>query len=288
MYSQVIVLFAAFCSSITIIAIALGVRKNPGAISMILFGGSLFALALTYSAILVLKLQSELPIIIILNSGVVFACTALLSFSIEYSNPRIWLPRLYIPVVSLIPAFSILLGWVLLTQKVFGFEQFPGEIEPILQLLVTLFSIPVLLVAAIIVAQMLVNTSPSYKPQYALTMIGTILPILSAGLSIFGVQTILGARVHIITLSMTGMVLSYAMIKYHLLRIIPISRSDIVEVSKDGWLFVDSSDHIADMNYAAGKVIGLPRAKILGQKISTANGNISIFVAHRLPTVLAS
>jgi hypothetical protein len=39
MYSQVIVLFAAFCSSITIIAIAIGVRKNPGAISMMLFGG---------------------------------------------------------------------------------------------------------------------------------------------------------------------------------------------------------------------------------------------------------
>jgi PAS domain S-box-containing protein len=279
MYSQVIVLFAAFCSSITIIAIAIGVRKNPGAISMMLFGGSLFALALIYSAIQVLNLYEDLPLII-LNIGIVLACTALLSFSIEYSNPRIWLPRLYIPVVSLIPAFSLLLGWILLTQGVFGFERFPGEIEPILQLLTTLFLVPVLLVATIVMAQMLVNTSPSYKPQYTMTMIGMILPIISAGLSIFGVPIILGVRVHIITLSMTGLVLSYALIKYRLLRIIPISRSDIVEVSKDGWLFVDSSDHIADLNYAAGKVIGLPRAKILGQKIDSILQNWGNFAKN--------
>ena len=239
MYSQVIVLFAAFCSSITILALVLGIRKNPGSKSLILFGSSLFVLAVTYSLSLIRAPSSDNLYLMIFHLCVLLACTALFCFSVEYSQPRVWLSSVYIPVLSLFPALILILLWFLASQGVSGFDPPVGDIEPILELFTNIFSVTVLLLATLILAQMSLSTSLSYRFQYGLPIIGNLFPIIGASLDIFGIKEVFGVRLALTALSITGMFLSYALIKYNLLRILPISRTDIVEVLKDGWLFID-------------------------------------------------
>ena len=194
MYSQVIVLFAAFCSSLTILALVVGKRKNPGSISLMLFGFSLFILALTYAVILINESRAEGTWQALYQVSILLACSALLSFSIHYSQPRVWVPRLHTLVLAFLPALILGLAWFLITGGSLEIGVLRDQPGSFLELLSTVFCIVLLLFAVLILVQMLANTSLLYKYQYGLPILGLLFPVVSAGLSIFGIRSLLGVR----------------------------------------------------------------------------------------------
>lgn len=280
MYSQVIALFSAFCSSLTILALGIERRKNPGALGVVLFGGALFALATSYLLMLFEAPVGEGVLELLFSLGIVVACSALLWFAIEYAPPGSWHPRLQTLVTLVFPALLVLFTWLTASRIQPGSSPSPDQTRALLELLAIVFSIAVLLLAILILGQMLAGIPLAYRRQIEIAILAMLFPLAGAGMQVLGLEKVVGVHLPFLAFAIAGLLFAYALITYHLLRSRPISRADIVEVLKDGWLFVDQDDRIADLNYTAVRVIGLPRAKILGQKIDSILQNWGNFARN--------
>ncbi|MDP3186060.1 MAG: histidine kinase N-terminal 7TM domain-containing protein [Anaerolineales bacterium] len=268
---HIVILLLSAGTAAIISLVSLRRRTTPGATSMIVF-----AMALAIWAISdVLYHQWSVPqnglfLLSLASLGATILPTTLFAFALEYSNHGNCLNWRLLALLAVEPALFQVLLWSEARHGLFfagnGTETSLAILSngPFFQIN-TLYTFSLLLTAIIFMVQAFNHRPGAYRLQSGTILIGMLVPLLTDIICLAGFNPVPDLALTPLAYTVTGLTLSCALARYHLLDLIPIPRETVVEGMKDGWMVLDTQNRIVDLNPAAEAVVGLPRHKLLGQ-----------------------
>ena len=130
-----------------------------------------------------------------------------------------------------------------------------------------IYSYSLLLIATSMIVVNLIQSSQAYRYQIMLLLIGSLMPPLAVIQDTFG---IVGGPMDVgpIGFALMGPFFMWALFRYHLLDLIPVARSKLVETMDDPMMVIDSQGRVVDLNQAARAIINIADKKAIGQPIS--------------------
>ncbi len=124
-----------------------------------------------------------------------------------------------------------------------------------------------LFIATSMIVVNLIQSSQAYRYQIMLLLIGSLMPPLAVLLDTFAI--VRGPMdVGPIGFALMGPFFMWALFRYHLLDLIPVARSKLVETMDDPMMVIDTRGRVVDLNQAARKIINIADKKVIGEPIS--------------------
>jgi diguanylate cyclase (GGDEF)-like protein/PAS domain S-box-containing protein len=130
-----------------------------------------------------------------------------------------------------------------------------------------IYSYLLILFGYIVLVRRSIQTSGIYRKQIVVILIAISLPWLSSLLFVIGFRPFPNADNTPLTFTIAGLALTYALLRYRLLNIIPIARHVLIENMSDGLLVLDSQNRLVDINPAAEQVLRLTKKSRIGQPV---------------------
>ncbi|MCG3210200.1 MAG: hypothetical protein FOGNACKC_03831 [Anaerolineae bacterium] len=104
-----------------------------------------------------------------------------------------------------------------------------------------------------------------YQSQIIPLLIGSALPITTNLMYVLRLNLIYGLDLTPLAFLLSGLVLTWAILRFRLFDLIPIARSRLVDTMLDAVLVLDIRQRIADANPAAQALLGQPAKQLIGQ-----------------------
>ena len=255
--------------AITIAIWAFRRRMARGAISLIVFSFALMAWSIVFGLYLDGARPNGLVWLSLIYLSATVTSTALLTFTLAYTNHEEWLTQWSIIVLAVEPLLTQILFWTNRWHGVFFISR-PDTIGTVLTAgpwywINATYSDGLIILALILLTQTFVHKSKQYLLQSLTIAIGIFIPILVKILSLAGFASVSYLELAPVSFAITGLLLSYSIYRFRLLDLVPIARDVVVESMSDGWMVMDTNNRIVDLNPAAEALIGLPREMIFGQ-----------------------
>ncbi len=122
-----------------------------------------------------------------------------------------------------------------------------------------------LFAGSLILVRALWHRKGVYRAQLMLMLIGVFFPSFSSLLYLSNLGPIPGINLTPFSLSITVLLLTWGIVGFSLVDIVPIARDLVLEGLRDGVIVVNNQGHIADINPAATQMIGVSASEVLGQ-----------------------
>lgn len=261
---------AVIVVAVTVTILALQKRKMHAGTSLIIFALALTAWAGSY----VILFNDLLPggkfwLALVYLSATVTA-TALLTFILSYTNHEEWLGKRGILLFCLEPLATQILFWTNRTQDYFSTGYKITNTGIVLSpspwyWINAAYSDGLVILALVLLMQTFLHKSKQYTLQSMTIVIGIFIPILVKIISPIVSTFILNLEPPLVSFAITGILLVIGIYRFKLLDISPISREDVIENMSDGWLVLDPSNRIVDLNPAAAALIRMSREQVFGQ-----------------------
>ena len=116
----------------------------------------------------------------------------------------------------------------------------------------------------------ILNIPGHYKGQIIALIIGSFLPFLGNIMYVFNINPTPGLDVTPIALMFTGLILSYAVLKFRMFDLAPYARNLLLENMSDGLLVIDINNRVLDINQAMKKIINSPDKEFIGIDLEEA------------------
>jgi PAS domain S-box-containing protein len=113
------------------------------------------------------------------------------------------------------------------------------------------------------------NESATYRAPAFLLFIGLVVPV---GLNVPFALEVTPIDLTPFGLAFTGVVFTAAVYRYHVLDLVPIARSTVIENVESGVLVIDPQDRIVDVNRRVTALVGIDAADLRGQSLEAALG----------------
>ena len=126
------------------------------------------------------------------------------------------------------------------------------------------FSYGVIVLSILGLLRSLIYSQDAYRRQIQLLFIATLFPLVTDGLYNLDLTPIPFFNLTPIAFSISALILTWSMIRFRFLDLLPVARDALVENMEDAWLVVDGLGRLADLNPAAGELIGRPSTEALG------------------------
>jgi len=114
-----------------------------------------------------------------------------------------------------------------------------------------------ILIASIILFVAAFNAKHIYRQQTFIILVGMLLPVLSNLVSMVGYSPFPGLDLTPFVFTLSGVFFMVGLFRFHLLEIVPIAHSQLVESLQDGVVVLDVENRIIDINPAAQKILNL-------------------------------
>lgn len=208
--------------------------------------------------------------------GVVAVPALFLAFALSFTSQKnIARPRSMI-LLAVEPVITLLLVWTNnrhnLFSETFTFIEKEGLtwLEPGRGLWYTVnmfYSYALILVGLVVLLYGMMRAGPLLKNQYRIILLAALVPW---GMSIYYEYSLKGHQVDFapIAFGISGILFTYSVIHNHLLDIIPVARSRLIESMRDGILVLDEQDRIVDLNPAMAGFLSQPPARLVGKPAS--------------------
>ena len=262
------ILSLAIGITVTVVLISVRRRSAPGATSLIVF-----ALALIAWVVSDFLYSTGVPPIgkfwlSVTYLGATVAPTAVLTFSVEYTERGYCLTRRILALLAIGPVLTQALFWTDSSHGLFfagrGIHTIDAAFQESLWFRINaIYSYSLVLIAVILILQIFSHRLGTYRLQSGAILTGGLIPILAALIAQTGLVPNLDLT--LVAYTLTGVAFTGSLVWYHLLDLVPIPREIAVEGMKDGWMVLDTKNRILDLNPAAEAVIGLPRRELYGQ-----------------------
>lgn len=105
-----------------------------------------------------------------------------------------------------------------------------------------------------------------YRAQVVVVTIAALTPWIANVLFLSDLTERLILDITPFALTVTAVLLGWAILSYRLVDIVPIARDLVLESMRQGVIVVNSAGRVADMNPAAAHIVGLPVAQALGNQ----------------------
>lgn len=208
--------------------------------------------------------------------GIALAPYLWLWLSLSYTNQwNEWLRRIF-PWLALVPLATILLAFTTERHGLIWHEIYLETVSSFSLLgtsygvwfwLHTAVSYLFLLAGTLMMLRALWHRRGMYRAQLLVMLIGVFFPWVGNFLYLSNLGPIPGLDLTPFSFAITVLALTWGIVGYRLVDIVPIARDLILEGLRDGVIVVNDQARIADMNPAAARVIGLPVPHVLGRQV---------------------
>ncbi len=213
--------------------------------------------------------------------GIAFTPVAWFLFAAEYSGIGRQFARKYDRVLYFISCIAILL---MLTNNVHGlhFEAFYLDYSGEFPLLIFkhgpffwifyLYSFVLLMLGIFLFFKQFVRLTAPYGTQAGIALAAACVPILGNILHLADIGPFEFLDPTPFSFAVTGLILFWGTIQHEFLNIIPIARENVIESMNDGYIVVDISNSIVDINRAALELAGKTKKEVLGKNFNCIFG----------------
>lgn len=236
-------------------------RSAPGAVPLTAINAAAAVWTLTYAA---MWASTGLNIQIFwLNAtylGAAVIPTAYLIFVLQFSEHAGWMTRRRFILLGIEPVLTFLFVWTNPLHHLFHASFSEGQSGPFAVLnwergiwfwINICYSYALLLVAFILLLRLFFRLSGRYRWQAGMILFGSCIPWAASIYSQSGLSAFGNLDLTPISFSLMGLVFGYALLRYRLLRLIPIARSLIIEKMSDSVVVLDDQDRVVDLNPSA-------------------------------------
>lgn len=192
--------------------------------------------------------------------GVVVAPTAFLILALEYTNRKYLLTRRNLAILAIIPFLTLVFLWTDPSHGLFYNGMRTGEAilnGGIWFWINIIYSYLLILIASIILFQAALHSKQIYRQQTFIILVGMLLPAVSNLISMAGFSPFPGLDLTPFVFTLSGIFFMVGLFRFHLLEIVPIAHSQLVENLLDGVVVLDIKNRIVDINPAGQKMFNL-------------------------------
>jgi signal transduction histidine kinase len=200
----------------------------------------------------------------IVHIGIITIPLGWIIFVSQYAGRTRWLERRRITLVAGLGLALLLLDWTDPLHGLFFSEFAVVEREGTVRLsvrpsygywLTVLYAYGSVGAAMAVLLDRAVGAAPLYRRQSLALLIGSAIPWIGNVLHVVGLNPFEVNPTPFLFL-VSAVVLAWAIFRFHLLDIRPVARATVIEGMSDAVLMLDSAGRIADLNPAAGTVLG--------------------------------
>ncbi len=213
--------------------------------------------------------------------GFVNVAPIVLCFALSYTKYLRILPRYFWVIIWIIPIITLLMAWtnawhgwlwsgftpVKYLYNTYIFQRGPWFIIHMIYSFVLISSA---------VAMFWRNFSLShsvFRFQFGLLILASFFPVAASLLYVSGFNPFPGLDLPPVSFLFTNLILALAISRFHLLDIVPVARTILIENLNDGMLVMDHLQRVLDINSAACKLlnlspscVGLPMRKVFANQ----------------------
>lgn len=270
----IVLLISALMTLIAAIIIAR--REAPGSLALggVLLGSFIWSIAyaLTWSFT---GLHEKILWLKIMYFGVNAVPTLFLIFVLKITHHERWLTPRTMAALSVIPVIMLLLVWL---DAAFFFPNLHlQQIDSLLILQIergpgfwlnTFYSYAVILTAFYLLAAGSLRTTPFFRRQYLIILIGSIMPFVASIFTQLGYQELADLDMAPIAVGISGIIYVYAIFRYQFMELLPVARELLIESMSDGVLVLDVQGRIVDINPAMKNFLDIEPGSLIGCHIS--------------------
>ena len=132
----------------------------------------------------------------------------------------------------------------------------------------TIYSYCLLLAGSALLIWAHFRGSRAYRRQGVALFLAVFAPWIANALSIFQVTPFRHLDLTPFGFTVTGLAMSWGVLRYQLLDLIPVARDQIIESMKTGVIVLNMHHRIVDINPAARRMLGLVDADVIGLRLS--------------------
>jgi PAS domain S-box-containing protein len=221
--------------------------------------------------------------------GLAFVPVAWFLFAAEYSGIGRSFARKYEKMLYLFPCLAILLMLTNNAHRLF-FESYTLNSSIDFPLLVIhhgpffwifyLYSFVLLMAGIFFFFKQFVQLIAPYGTQAGIALSAACIPILGNILHLADIGPFAILDPTPFSLAISGLILYWGTIQHEFLDIVPVARENVIESMNDGYIVVDTSNSIADINKAALELSGKVRKDVIGKDLDCLFGEGVEILSH--------
>ena len=210
------------------------------------------------------------------------SATLFFCFTLDFSSRSTWFTNRNVLMLILEPLITL---FVLISNSTINlfFNSTTTEILPGPWYWINLIYFNALVAsAAYVIIKTFMHGPLPHRLQSGIVLAGAVFILPASLISIQLTSPTTASLVLLSAFTLTGMSLSFGLISYRLLDIVPIPRDIVIERMGDGWMMLDMQNRIVDLNPAAEasdrtshvqKIYGLPAENVLTDWSSIIHSN---------------
>jgi diguanylate cyclase (GGDEF)-like protein/PAS domain S-box-containing protein len=197
--------------------------------------------------------------------GSTSAAPFFLIFSLKYARQEKWLTRRNLSILWSIPILAVILVWTndwhhliwtgIIPNHLAGSNLFVYNHGMAFYFLIAYIYL-CNAAATLVLLRTYLHTPEIYRRQIIVIITGALIPWFGSFIYVLNLTPVPGVDITPIFFMLSGLVLIWGIIHYHLFDIAPIARDILIESLRDGVMVLDDQDRIVDMNPAALLLLG--------------------------------
>jgi PAS domain S-box-containing protein len=204
-----------------------------------------------------------------------------LAFALEYVGLGFWLTRRRLALLAIVPVWTLIVVWTNDLHHLFRTEVYHTDVGSYKILATTLgpafwvhtlYSYLLLGLGTFLLLRNILRTSRIYRRQAGALLVAVSAPWIGNALYLSGVSPFPYLDLTPLAFGISGVALTWDLVRFHLFEIVPVARSVVLENMEEGVIVLDARNRIVDMNAAAQRlshqsaaVIGQPAELVFAQ-----------------------
>lgn len=196
-------------------------------------------------------------------------------FTVEYYRGRLQISKIALTFLITIPIFIIILAF---TNPLHNLLWPNITINPatniaiyshgIVWWITYVYEYALIIIGMYFLLKMAFKSGSFYTPHNLAIIIGSMIPIVGNLMYVFGPNPIPGLDWAPVGFALSGIVITWAILRLQLFKLRPIAHSVLVDKMTDGMIILDSNNIIVDINPASANIFHKRPKQMIGQKIN--------------------
>lgn len=214
--------------------------------------------------------------------GIAFAPVAWFLFAAEYTGVYKELARKYEKAFFVLPLLTIFLVITNSLHKMYFSSYYLDTLGgfPLLVLIhgpffwiFYAYSFILIVLGILFFFNQFVHLTAPYRAQAAVALTAACIPVLGNILHVADIGPFAFFDPTPFAFTITGLILFWGIMQYDFLNIIPIARENVIESMNDGYIVVDLTGSIVDVNKAALELAGKTKKEVIGKDLDELFGD---------------
>jgi len=254
----------------TIFSLYLGIRAyrkrpSPGTfpLALLMFAISVWSIGYAFE----LLAQTEYWILIWIKVeylGISFVSALLLFLVLEFLGKKNILTKKFITFILIIPIFSLIANFTNQSHHLFYFATNVLQINDLFLIYITrgplyyvhfIYSYLLIIFSGLLLIQALVHTAKIFRTQLLILLFATIIPFVAN--MIYTLDLTRGFDITALAFAGGGLIIFIGFTRYKFLDITPFSKDIIIEKLFDGYIFLNFSHQIVELNPIASEIFNI-------------------------------